>query len=171
MMKTDRRPLALGLTVLGAVARLLPHAPNFTPVGGMSLFAGAKLKGWQAFLLPLVLMLVTDPLVGGYSRATPFVYAAFLINVWIGRKLVTTQSVSRIGAACVLGSLQFFLITNFSMFLTLYSHDLAGLAQCYALALPFYGRTLLADLFYTGALFGMHAWLSHKLQIESPVAA
>ena len=98
-------------------------------------------------------------------------YAAFLINVWIGRKLVTTQSVGRIGAACVLGSLQFFLITNFSMFLTLYSHDLAGLTQCYALALPFYGRTLLADLFYTGALFGMHAWLSRTLHTESPAAA
>ncbi len=71
------RPLALSLTVLGAVARLLPHPPNFSPVASVSLFGGARLRGWQAYLIPLALMAVTDPLVGGYSAATPFVYAAF----------------------------------------------------------------------------------------------
>ncbi len=84
MENVNRRPLALALTVLGAVARLVPHPWNFAPVGGMSLFAGARLRGWQAYVLPIVLMAVTDPLVGGYSRATPFVYLSFLINVWIG---------------------------------------------------------------------------------------
>ena len=52
------RPLAMSLTVAGAVLRLLPHPANFTPVGGMSLYAGARLRGWQAFALPLLLMAV-----------------------------------------------------------------------------------------------------------------
>ena len=47
------RPLAISLTVLGAILRLIPHPPNFAPVGGMSLYAGARLRGWQAFALPL----------------------------------------------------------------------------------------------------------------------
>ena len=50
MEKVNRRPLALALTVAGAVARLVPHPWNFAPVGGMSLFAGARLRGWQALL-------------------------------------------------------------------------------------------------------------------------
>jgi hypothetical protein len=84
MQNNTSRPLAVGLTILGMLARLVPHAPNFTPVGGVSLFAGGRLNGWKAYALPLVLMLVTDPLVGGYSFSTPFVYASFLIYVWIG---------------------------------------------------------------------------------------
>jgi len=86
------RPLALSLTVAGAILRLLPHPPNFAPVGGMSLYAGARLRGWQAFAVPLLLMAVTDPLrpEGSYSIATPFVYLSFMISVWIGRRLQAT---------------------------------------------------------------------------------
>ena len=87
MENVNRRPVAMTLVVLGAVARLVPHPWNFAPVGGMSLFAGARLRGWWAWALPIVLMAITDPLLGGYSRATPFIYLSFLINVWMGRHL------------------------------------------------------------------------------------
>src|SRR5512142_1157200 len=118
MQKTSGRPLSMGLTVLAALARLAPHAPNLTPVGGLSLFAGARLRSWQAYVLPLALMAITDPLVGGYSFATPFVYAGFLINVWLGSRLLrSTESPLRIGGVAAIGSLQFFLITNFGVWL------------------------------------------------------
>jgi len=167
------RPLALSLTVLGAVARLLPHPPNFAPVGGMSLYAGARLRGWQAFALPLVLMAVTDPLRGGYSVATPFVYLSFMISVWIGRRLQSTESPLRIGAACLLCSAQFYLISNFPAWLlgNMYPHTLRGLALAYTAAIPFFGRTLAGDLFYTGVLFGLHAWLSRTVRIAERVPA
>jgi len=166
------RPLALSLTVLGALARLAPHPPNFAPVGGMSLYAGARLRGWQAFALPLLLMAVTDPLLGGYSLATPFIYLSFLINVWIGRRLQATESPMRIGAACLLCSAQFFLITNFGTWLgSMYPHTLSGLALCYTAAIPFFGRTLAGDLVYSGVLFGLHAWLSRSLRTAERVPA
>src|SRR5450432_4780654 len=87
------RPVALALTILSALARLLPHPPNFTPVGGMSLFAGARLAGWYAYLVPLAMMAVTDALLAAIkgtpaSLVSPFVYASFLIDVWIGRTLL-----------------------------------------------------------------------------------
>ena len=48
MENVNRRPVALTLVVLGAVARLVPHPWNFAPVGGMSLFSGARLHGvWK----------------------------------------------------------------------------------------------------------------------------
>jgi len=141
-------------------------------VGGMSLYAGARLRGWQAFALPLLLMAVTDPLLGGYSIATPFIYLSFLVNVWIGRRLRMTESPVRIGAACLVCSLQFFALSNFGTWLGhIYPHNFAGLAACYTAAIPFFGRTLAADLFYSGALFGLHAWLSRGLITAERVPA
>jgi uncharacterized protein DUF6580 len=165
------RPLAIGLVVAGALARLAPHPWNFTPVGSVSLFAGARLRGWQAFLLPLVLMAITDPLLGGYSAATPFIYAAFVMTVWIGRRLQSTASPVRIGLACVASSVLFFVLSNFGTWLAWYPHTAAGLAQCYTLALPFFGRTLAGDLIYSGVLFGLHAWLSRTISKPERIAA
>lgn len=166
------RPLALSLTVVGALVRLAPHPPNFAPVGGMSLYAGARLRGWQAFALPLLLMAVTDPLLGGYSIATPFIYLSFMISVWIGRRLQATESPLRIGAACLLCSAQFFLVSNFGTWLgNMYPHTLSGLGLCYTAAIPFFGRTLAGDLVYTGVLFGLHAWLSRTVRTAERVPA
>lgn len=163
MQNVNRRPLALALTIAGALARLAPHPWNFAPVGGMSLFAGARLRGWQAYLLPIALMAVTDPLVGGFGLATPFVYLSFLINVWIGRRLRDSENPLRIGGAAVISSVQFFLISNFGSWVGFYPHTWAGFANCYTLALPFYAPTLVSDLVTCGVLFGLHAWLSRKL--------
>ena len=97
-----------------------------------------------------------------------------MINVWIGSRMLRGgTSALRIGGAATAGSLQFFLITNFAVWLrfpTTYSHTLAGLAACYVAAIPFYGRTLAADLLYTGALFGLYAWLSRRVGETAPAA-
>ncbi len=183
MQKNSARPLGLGLTILGGMARLAQNL-NFAPVGAVSLFAGARLRGWRAYLIPIALMAATDPLVcllfgyslrNAYTFATPFVYSSLLINVWLGSRLLrSTESPWRIGGVAAIGSLQFFLITNFGVWLrfpTTYAHTLQGLASCYAAAIPFYGRTLAADLFYSAVLFGLHALLSRRIAISERIAA
>jgi hypothetical protein len=170
MENVNRRPLALTLTVLGALARLAPHPWNFAPVGVTSLFAGARLRGWQAYLVPIVLMAVTDPFLGGFGVATPFVYLSFLINVWIGRRLRNSENVLRIGGAAVISSAQFFLISNFGTWVGYYPHTGAGLTRCFAMALPFYAPTVLSDLLTCGVLFGLHAWLSRAVYTPERVA-
>jgi len=165
-MQKNMRPIAIALTILSALGRLLPHPPNVTPVGSSSLFAGARVNGWMAYLLPILVMVVTDPLVGGYTRSTPVIYLAFLISVWIGRRLATSDSVLRIGTACVLCSLQFFVLTNFATwaFGTMYAKSVAGLVGCYVAALPFYGLTMLGDVVFTAAIFGLHYLLTRALE-------
>jgi hypothetical protein len=164
-MQKSIRPIALALTVLSALGRLLPHPPNVTPVGASSLFAGARVDGWMAYLLPILVMAVTDPLVGGYTKATPVIYLCFLISVWIGRQVSASSSPLRIGGACVLSSVQFFGLTNFAiwMFSQTYAKSLTGLSACYVAALPFFGATLLGDLFFTAAIFGAYALLARKM--------
>jgi len=45
------------------------------------------------------------------------------------------------------------------------------LAACYTAAIPFYGRTLAADLLYSAALFGLYAILSRSVAHRERVAA
>ncbi len=165
------RPVALSLTVLGAIARLVPHPPNFAPVGATSLFAGARLPVWQAYLVPLVLMAITDPFyaafyhVPAYSVFQVFTYGSFLIGVWLGRRIRATESISRIAAFSVLNSMQFFAITNFGSWLWFqgYPRTVDGLLSCYVAAIPFFGRTLVSDLIFTAVMFGLYAWLSRTV--------
>jgi hypothetical protein len=171
MKKEMARPLAIGLVVLAALVRVTQQW-NFAPVGALSLFAGARLRGWKAYMVPLALMAVTDPLLGGYSVATPLVYACFMVNVWIGTKLRNTESPMLIGAGALTGSIQFFLLTNFAWLggSNMYPFTFAGILQCYTAGVPFFWRTLASDLFYSGVLFGLHAWLSRTVVRSERVA-
>lgn len=174
--QTQQRSLAIGLTVLSALGRLVPHAPNVTPLGGACLFAGARISGLLAYLVPLAVMIATDPLAWfghGYTLTSPVIYASFLINVWIGRRMMSpaiqTAMPIRVGAAAFLCSLQFFLLTNFAIWAvaatrhsSIYSADLAGLVTCYTAALPYWGRTLAGDLLFSGAIFGLYALVNRR---------
>jgi hypothetical protein len=166
------RPLAIGLIVLAGLIRVVQNV-NFAPVGALSLFCGARLRGWQAYFVPLALMAVTDPFMGGYSVATPLIYASFMVNVWIGTRLRKSENPVWIGSAAVAGSVQFFLLTNFAWLAgsSMYPHTLTGVINCYAAGLPFFGRTLASDLVYSGVLFGLHAVLSRTVVRSERVAA
>jgi hypothetical protein len=63
--------------------------------------------------------------------------------------------------ACLLGSVQFFVLTNFFAWLggdgNLYPKTLAGLGECFAAAVPFFKNTVAGDLLYTGLFFGLYA--------------
>jgi hypothetical protein len=79
----------------------------------------------------------------------------------IGRWLLPLLSLS--------GSTLFFLTTNLATWAEgrLYPMTPAGLLECYTLALPFFGRTILADLLGTGLLFGLGPVFEH-LTARSP---
>ena len=164
MEKKEMRSLAVALVILGALIRFTQHW-NFAPVGAMSLFAGARLRGWRAYALPLALMAITDPLLGGYSIATPLVYASFLINVWIGTRLRQSESPLAIGGAALAGAVQFFLLTNLPWLCPScgYPAGFAGVLASYVAGVPFFWRTLASDLVYSGVFFGLYAWLSRTV--------
>jgi hypothetical protein len=163
------RPMTTGLAVLAGLLRLVPHPWNCTPVGALGLFAGGRLRSWHAFAVPVGVMVGSDILLAWFWQKPPFdpfVYASFLVNVLLGRWLCRNESAVRIGLASLLASFQFFLVTNFGAWIMLsseafgtYTRDLNGLLTAYVAGLPFFGGTLLGDLFFAGALFGLHAWL------------
>lgn len=158
------RVMTLVAIVLTAAAlRLLPHPPNFVPIGAMALFGGAMFaRGRLALAVPLAAMIVSDLILAAVFYGTsvfasmPFVYAGFAIYVGLGRLVRRRVTPLRIGAATLTGSVAFFLITNFGSWLRglWYPMTLEGLVACYTAAIPFFRHTLASDVLYTAILFG-----------------
>ncbi len=155
-----------GMILAAAAARVIPHPPNFTPIGAMALFAGATLRDRRlAVLLPLAAMFVSDLLLGSHSTFL-FVYGSYALIALLGQTLQRhRRSALRIGGASLAASLLFFTITNFGSWISYdwYPHTLGGLVACYVAAIPFLGdtqattfflNTAVGDLFFSAALFG-----------------
>src|SRR3569833_1129361 len=157
MTANHSRLLALlGAIVVAAGLRLVPHPPNFTPIGAMALFSGAYLgRRALAFAAPLGALLLSD-LVLGFYHGMATVYFSVALVVVIGMLALNRISALRVGAAALASSVLFFVITNFGMWLFsgFYPRTLAGLEACYVAAIPFFQNTVAGDLFYATLLFG-----------------
>lgn len=158
------------LVLLSALCRLLPHPPNFTPVLAVALFGGAHLPRRAAIAVPLLALLLSDLLLGyPFTGMNLVVYACFLSGVWLGTRVGTEPAWGRRLGAAASGSVLFYLVTNFAVWLSpegMYAHTLEGLLRCYVMALPFFRNSLAGDLLWTGALFGLHdlarAWVASR---------
>ncbi len=71
--KPDFRLIVLTLIILAAaICRLIPHPPNFTPIGGMALFGAAYFsRKYLAFLIPFAILWISDLVLNN------FVYTSF----------------------------------------------------------------------------------------------
>jgi len=172
-----------GMILLAALSRVLPHPPNFAPITAMAIFAGAYLtdKRW-AFVVPLAAMFASDVVLElttgwGFYAGMWTVYATlglvtalgFVLRGQVFHRHVRPLSVA---ATTFAGSLLFFTLTNTAVwaFGTMYPHTGAGLAACYAAALPFFGNSLLGDACYAALLFGGFALAERRfsaLQISA----
>lgn len=148
---------ALFIIVFAVVLRLVPHPPNFAPIGAMALFGGVYLNKKYALVVPIAAMFVSDMLIG-FHRTMGFVYGSFLLTGLIGLWIKNHKRVGYIVGASLMSSVLFFLITNFGVWLTgsLYPKTFDGFMQCYLLAVPFFRNTLIGDLFYTALFFGAY---------------
>ena len=167
-----RTILIFTMIILAAALRLAPHPWNFTPVGAIALFSGAMVRDRHvAFLFPLLVMFATDAIIG-FNRLSPLVYASFLLSVLIGRLLNQKRDLLRISGATFLGSLQFFLITNFGVwaFLNTYPRTAAGLAACYVAGIPLFWNTLAGDVTYATLLFGSFIFAERLARLRQPTA-
>ena len=108
-----------------------------------------------AFLLPLAALFAGDVMIG-FHKLMPVVYASFLVSVAIGFLLRERRTMWRMGGATLLGSIQFFAVTNFGVWAMggMYPKTGAGLAVCYVAGIPFFWNTLAGDALYATLLFG-----------------
>ncbi len=155
--------LALGLLLIGVAARLLPHAPNFSPVIAIALFGGVYLRRSQALWLPLFLMIVTD-LGLGLHATVPFTWGSVLLISLIGLWARNRSSLKMIFASSVVSAFLFFVVTNFGAWLAYYPQTREGFVSCYMLAIPFFRMTLLSTLAYTAVMFGVYELVARRVR-------
>ena len=112
---SKKEKVLFSFVLVAALTRLVPHPPNFAPITAMSLFAGAYFTRKQlAFIVPLLAMLISDLFLGFYTISI-FVYLSFAVITFIG------QQKNRVTPKLVLlGSVLFFLISNFGVWLLYY---------------------------------------------------
>jgi len=158
------------LVVLCVVLRVVPHPPNFAPVGATAVFAGRTLKPWMGIALVAVAMFVGDVILAGLhgypvvSLVTPFVYGGFIVQALLGR-LLRSKKGGAIGAA-VGGSVAFFVLSNFGVWAAagMYPHTAEGLGACYLAAIPFFGGTLLGDVTWSLLLSWAYRLAASRLE-------
>ncbi len=167
----SRLIVLLTLVASAALMRLLPHPPNFTPVAALALFAGAHFERRSlAFLVPLVAMFLSDVVLElttgfGFHSQAPAVYLSFIAVVGIGLWLQPRRRAPLVLGAALLSSAVFFALSNFGLWAegSLYPRTIEGLVACYIAAIPFFGATVLGDLFYCAVMFGLFAAVERRL--------
>lgn len=158
--------LPILLIIFGFAARLLPHPPNFAPIGAIALFGGMYLPTRFAIIAPLGAMLISDFLIGFYDVRIMFlVYLSFALMGMIGLWVKERKIFLRVFGGTILGSILFYLITNGAVwaFGTMYSPTFQGLLQSYLMGIPFFRNTLFGDLFYVGILVGGYEFIAYWL--------
>ncbi|MCB0644999.1 MAG: hypothetical protein KDC44_25310 [Phaeodactylibacter sp.] len=179
MIQENRKNLNVGiiagLILLAALSRLLPHPPNFTPIGGMALFGAAYFgRKYLAVLVPLVALWISNFLLDNLVYAEYYegivwisnigVYIAILAVVAFGWLVLKKVRFSNLILASLGASLLFFIVSNVGVWLSgmIYPKTWAGLVECFTLAIPFFGNTLFGDLLFVGLLFGSYELIRHR---------
>ena len=181
MPTATRLPLLLGLIVLAALSRLLPHPPNVSPVAAVALFGAAALpQRWLAVLAPVVAFYLSDLVLNNTLYASYFDGFYWGVSYWqigavalmavLGLGVLRNRqlTVPRLGGAAVGATAVFFLVSNFGVWAggAGYPPTAAGLLACYAAGLPFLLNSLLGNLFFVAVLFG----LAHQLNLLQTTA-
>ncbi len=185
-------PVVAVLLVLASVFRTQPHLSNTTPFFAVTILVGFVLGSGRAGLAGAlsVLAMFAGDLIIGLHWTMMFVYAGIAMAALFGAVgsdfIMKRQSwFGRAFSAFVLSGLAstiFFVITNFGVWLVgidsglaMYPMTFAGLGECFTLAIPFFTRSLGADLLF-GTVFVLIAARvmapqSKTVAVEAPVRA
>lgn len=152
----------------------------------MALFGAATLpKKWLAVAVPLVAFYLSDLVLnnvvygqyyeGFYLGFSPWVYGGLLLMILLGMGVLRSSAFSwlKVGGTAIGASLVFFLVTNFGVWAggLMYPKTATGLVAAFTAGLPFLINSLLANLLFSGLLFGAARWMGLGVQDKPSVPA
>ncbi len=109
--------------------------------------------------IPLVLLAASDVALTTLVYRYPFSWDHFVTwawyagMLWLGTTLKNKAGAPRIMGTAVVGSVSFFLVSNFAVWAAwnMYPRTFAGLMTCYDAGLPFFRRAVEGDLLFTAS--------------------
>jgi hypothetical protein len=100
-----------------------------------------------------------------------WVYGGFVLIVLLGRLLLKKVSVKSVVLIGITGTLVYWLVVDFGVFLfgctdittgQTMDHSFASLIKCYAQGAPYIKNFLIGTLVYSGIMFGAFEWMKAK---------
>ncbi len=138
--------LTLGIFIVLAASRFIPHPPNFTSLIALSFYVPA-IFGKRSILIVLISFIVTDLFIG-FHNTLFFTWGSVLLISLFSRFFLRSFLSRVLGA--LFGAVIFFIITNFGVWLLgNYGFTTNGLITTYILAIPFFGNTFLSTIIYS----------------------
>lgn len=146
--------ISIGIFIMLAGSRFIPHPPNFTSLLALSFYVPAILG--VRFLPALIVSFFITDLFIGFHDTSLFTWGSVILIGFMS-KFFTRNIVTRISGALIGASL-FYLITNFGVWsLGFYEYNLKGLVLCYTLAIPFFTYTIISTLIFSSMIEGLYS--------------
>jgi hypothetical protein len=173
--------LAYLFVLLAIAVRFLPHPLAFTPVAASLLFFGARGPRRQLWI-PLALLAASDVVLTKWVYVYSFSWDHFVTWAWYGAVLFLGTRLGEqtkwlwIAASALASSVSFYLLSNFAVWAcwNMYPKTAAGLMASYVVGLPYFQRSLVADLLFTVVMFAapvIVSQFSHRSDRSSGPAA
>ena len=151
---------------------------SFTPVAAALLYFGARMPRRQMWI-PVVLLAASGVYLTRVTYGYPLTadhlitWAWYAAMVLLGGVVIKGFSAIRIGAASLIASVSFFLLSNFAVWMVwrdMYPKTFNGLMACYVAGLPFFRNAVASDLLFTGAFFGVGYLASRESAATEEIA-
>ena len=158
---------SISIILVLVFSRLIPHPPNFTPIIAVSIMSGLLFRNFYLSLIVLLISMLLSDIIIGFHTNMIFVYLSLFLVCYISYAKVIKFNYKNLFIYSFLGSMVFFLISNFGVWLSgnLYTPDLNGLINCYILAIPFFTNTLISTVFFSYIAYSVTSIYEKKSHI------
>ena len=141
--------ISLGIFLTLSLSRLIPHPPNFTSLLALSFYVPAFLG--LRYLPALIISFVLTDMIIGFHALVLFTWLSVIL-IGLNTKYFLSNIYTRISGS-LLGALLFFVITNFGVWsMGSYGYTIDSIILCYALAIPFFGNTVISTIFFAAII-------------------
>ncbi len=148
-----------GIFLVLAASRFIPHPPNFTSVIALSFYVPI-IFGSRYIPIVLIGFVITDLIIGFHSTIL-FTWGSIIL-IGATSKYFKNNFLYRfcgILVSCII----FYVVSNFGVWLQgSYGYNLSGFFNCYILAIPFFGNTLVATIIYSVVIECLYKFILDK---------
>ena len=136
----------VGIFIVLAASRLIPHPPNFTSLLALSFYIPA-IFGRKFIPSILISFFITD-LIIGFHNLTLFTWGSVLLIGFLPTYF--SRGITKRISGALLGALVFFIITNFGVWSGgMYEYNISGLITCYTMAIPFFAYSIISTVVFS----------------------